>query len=196
MANNKEQSFGSGVLKLLAILLTAAVLAVAGFVVVKGCGCVVITQTPPDYREVGWGVRALVEAQSSYCVHKTRGRFASSMAELGFVRDHGEVMKEAVWNANFEKSDRKPHEGYFYTTFSLDNGKRAVALAVPANGGKLPVFIALYGEVGVSMSKARATSVYRTFDTKARSKDFLAGETTLKEVRDIISKAERVPDKE
>lgn len=195
MANNKEQSFGSGVLKLLAILLTAAVLAVAGFVVVKGCGCVVVS-APPNYSEVGWGVRSLVEAQSSYCVHKTRGRFANSMAELGFVRDHGEVMKEVVWNADFEKSDRKPYEGYFYTTFSLNNGKRAVALAVPANGGNNPVFIALYGEIGVSMSKARATSVYRTFDATARSKDFLSGKTTLEEVREIISKAERVPDEE
>lgn len=194
MANNKEQSFGGGVLKLLAILLSAAVLAVAGFVVVKGCGCVVVPE-PSNYGEVGWGVRALVEAQSSYCVHKTRGRFANSMAELGFVRDGGEVMKEAVWNANFEKSDRKPYEGYFYTTFSLDNGKRAVALAVPANG-KPPVFIALYGEIGVSMAKARGTSVYRTFDKTARSKDFLSGKTTVDEVRSIISKAERMPDAE
>jgi|GEM_PF-1158495 len=187
---NNLKKLGGGMVRFLIVLLIAAVVVVAGIV---ACRYFKMVSPPPNYDDVRLCVKSLVESQSSYCVHKTRGRFAANMNELGFVRERGDVMLERVWNANWQSPDRVASEGYFFTTFSLKNGKRAVVLAVPANG-KPPYFIALYGEIGASMMKARGTSVYRNFDSGIFTDDFISGKTTLERVREIIEQSERVPE--
>lgn len=192
MNEKKHHKNAGGVGRVAATLLVFVVLGVAGFAAWRLWKNPELAPPPPNYEEVRQCVKSLVESQSSYCVHKTGGRFAADMDELGFVRDRGEVMLKAVWNANFKSRARIPHEGYFFTTFALDEGRRAVALGVPADG-KPPYFIALYGEHGVSMAKARGTSVYRSFDASRFTSDLLSGKTTTAEIRALIDASERVP---
>lgn len=188
---NNSKKLGGGMVRFLAVLLITAVIAVAG---IAACRYFKMPSLPPpNYDDVRLCMKSLVESQSSYCVHKTRGRFAADMNELGFVRERGDVMLERVWKANWKRSDRVANEGYFFTTFSLENGKRAIVLGIPANK-KPPYFIALYGEIGASMMKARGTSVYRSFDSGIFTDDFIAGKTTLERVREIIEQSERVPE--
>ena len=54
--------------------------------------------------------------------------------------------------------------------------------------------IALYGEIGASMMKARGISVYRNFDSRIFTDDFITGKTTLERVREIIKQSECVPE--
>lgn len=188
---NSSKKLGGRTVSFLVVLLIASIIAVAGIVAYRYFK--IPSAPPPNYNDVRLCMKSLVESQSSYCVHKTRGRFATNMNELGFVQERGDVMLERVWNADWRKTNRVASEGYFFTTFSLEDGKRAVVLGIPANG-KPPYFIALYGEIGASMMKARATSVYRNFDSRIFTDDFITGKTTLERVREIIKRSECVPE--
>lgn len=189
---NKSGRVGDGFSSLIRVLFIAFILGGGVLCAVKYCGCVTPISVRPDYGKVCSGVRSLVEAQSNYYVHKSHGSFAKNMAELGYTREGGEVMLADVWKADWAKSPRVPDENqYCYTTFALDEGSRAVVVGVPALEG-LPYFISLYGENGVAMYKARGTSVYRNANPKNFSEKFLAGETTLNKVREILKSSERV----
>lgn len=184
----KSKSFTTRVIRILGFFLVISLL-VNFIVFFKGCN-LIDGHSEPDYESVRVGVRSLVEAQSSYNCFRTKGVFADSMQELGYARDGGDVMLEKVWKANYVSEKKVPYESYYFTTFSLEDGKFAVALAIPR--GNDPYFISLYGENGVSMMRSSATPIYWNFNKKYFTPEFLDGKIDLATVKSIIEKSERV----